>query len=49
VRSANRNRNEASNRNNNQGFRLASMPLFAGAGLFTDEPGARGGVQRRSG
>ena len=47
VRAANRNRNATGNRNNNNGFRVASTPQ-AGAGGFTDPPGARGCVQGRS-
>lgn len=45
LRSANRNRNTAGNRNNNLGFRLAqstraaSVPL-PGAGRSTERPGA---------
>ena len=44
---ANRNRNTTGNRNNNNGFRVASTPQ-AGAGGFTDPPGAHGCVQGRS-
>jgi formylglycine-generating enzyme required for sulfatase activity len=47
VRSAKRNRNEATNRNNKPGFRVASTP-DAGAVAFTDAAGVRGCVQRRS-
>ena len=47
VRAANRNRNGTDNRNNNNGFRVASTPQ-AGAGGFKDPPGARGCVQGRS-
>lgn len=46
VRAANRNRNDTTNRNNNNGIRLASMPSFAGAGAFTDAPGVQEGVHR---
>jgi len=48
VRAANRNRNDTANRNNNNGFRLASMPSIAGAGAFTDTPGVHEGVHGRS-
>ncbi len=41
VRSANRNRNDTTNRNNNNGFRVSST-LRAGAGAFTDAPGVPG-------
>jgi len=44
VRAANRNNNEPAKRNNNNGFRLASMPSIAGAGAFTDASGVREGV-----
>ena len=44
TRAANRNRNDTTNRNNNNGFRPASTPSHAGAGAFTDEPGAREGI-----
>jgi RNA-directed DNA polymerase len=46
LRSANRNRNDTTNRNNNNGFRLASMPSFAGAGAFKDAFGVQEGVHR---
>jgi hypothetical protein len=39
LRAANRNRNTAENRNNNNGFRLGST-LSAGAGVITVPPGA---------
>ena len=44
LRSANRNRNNPDNRNNNLGFRLAQSTrkatcLESGAGLFTDSLG----------
>ncbi len=44
TRAANRNRNDTTNRNNNNGFRPASTPSLAGAGAFTDAPGAREGI-----
>lgn len=48
VRSANRNRNEAANRNNNNGFRLASMPAHAGVVIFKDIASVPAGVHGRS-
>ena len=44
TRSANRNRNEAANRNNNTGLRLASTGPEAGAGGRTRPPGVRRAV-----
>ncbi|MBU0500730.1 MAG: RNA-dependent DNA polymerase [Gammaproteobacteria bacterium] len=44
VRSAKRNRNDPTNRNNNTGFRLASTPSHARAGASKDAPGAREGI-----
>ena len=44
ARSANRNRNEPANRNNNTGFRPASTLPPAGAGLFTEMPGVPGSI-----
>jgi len=38
ARSANRNRGAAGNRNDNNGFRLASTPAMAGAGAITVAP-----------
>jgi len=46
VRSGKRNRNTTDNRNNNNGFRLASTPQ-AGTASFTEGAGARKGVQGR--
>ncbi|KAF0201909.1 MAG: RNA-directed DNA [Gallionellaceae bacterium] len=48
ARAANRNRNEPANRNNNNGFRLASTPTTAGAVVFKDATGARGGIHESS-
>jgi hypothetical protein len=48
VRSANRNRNEADNRNNNNGFRLASRPSNAGVDIFTDISSVPEGVHGQS-
>jgi hypothetical protein len=48
VRAANRNNNEPTNRNNNNGFRLASRPSNARVGMFTDMSSVREGVHGRS-
>lgn len=48
VRSANRNRNEPTKRNNNLGFRLASTP-DAGVAASTDPVSVQRSVRRRSG
>jgi hypothetical protein len=47
LRSANRNRNQPDNRNNNIGFRVAST-LYAGADGITVPPGEQKSVQGRS-
>ena len=47
-RAANRNRNEPANRNNNNGFRLASTLSPAGTGLLTGNPGVQGSVHGAS-
>ncbi|HRD92860.1 MAG TPA: RNA-directed DNA polymerase [Accumulibacter sp.] len=44
ARSAKRNRNGTTNRNNNNGFRLASTLRIAGAGASTDAPGVHGSI-----
>lgn len=44
TRAAKRNRNEPANRNNNNGFRLASTPSIAGAVASTDVTGVREGI-----
>ncbi len=44
ARSAKRNRNDTANRNNNNGFRLASTLRTAGADAVTDAPGAHGSI-----
>jgi RNA-directed DNA polymerase len=44
VRAANRNNNEPTKRNNNNGFRLASMPSNAGVGVFKDASSVPEGV-----
>ena len=44
ARAANRNRNEPANRNNNNGFRLASTPSIAGAVAPKGATGVRGGI-----
>jgi len=44
TRAANRNRNEPANRNNNNGFRLASTPSIAGAVVSKDTTGVREGI-----
>ena len=44
VRAANRNRNDATNRNNNSGFRLASTPPVARVAPFTDDASVFGSV-----
>lgn len=44
ARSANRNRNEPTNRNNNTGFRPASTLPPARAGIFTEMPGVPGSI-----
>jgi len=49
VRSANRNRNNADNRNNNLGFRVASTLSMTGAGAVTAAPGVYVSVQVRHG
>jgi len=46
VRAANRNRNTTDNRNNNNGFRVASTPRAGAAGSM-DPVGAPGCVQGR--
>jgi hypothetical protein len=48
TRAANRNRNEPANRNNNNGFRLASTPSIAGAVASKDVTGMRGGIHGSS-
>lgn len=48
VRAANRNNNTPDNRNNNNGFRLASMPSNAGVGVPTDTLSVREGVHGQS-
>lgn len=48
ARSAKRNRNEAANRNNNSGFRLASMPSYARVDMFMDISSVPEGVHGRS-
>lgn len=44
ARSAQRNRNDTTNRNNNNGFRLASTLPFAGTAASTDVAGVRGSI-----
>jgi retron-type reverse transcriptase len=48
LRAATRNRNDAANRNNNIGFRLASTSPHAGAATFTEAAGVYGRVHRSS-
>ena len=44
ARSAQRNRNDTTNRNDNNGFRLASTLRIARAVAFTDAPGVHGSI-----
>lgn len=48
ARSANRNRNDTTNRNNNNGFRPASTLTTAGAAAFTDVSGEYGSIHGTS-